>query len=44
MNNKRNGFLVFYSYEIIGCYCQTELGHGSDVQNLETVAEYDVKT
>lgn len=33
-----------YSYEIVGCYCQTELGHGSDVQSLETTAEYDVKT
>jgi acyl-CoA oxidase len=22
------------AYEIIGCYAQTELGHGSDVQNL----------
>lgn len=22
------------SFEIIGCYAQTELGHGSDVQNL----------
>lgn len=32
------------SYEIIGCYCQTELGHGSDVQGLETTAEYDPKT
>ncbi|KAL4448667.1 hypothetical protein ABPG74_012756 [Tetrahymena malaccensis] len=33
-----------YSYEIVGCYCQTELGHGSDVQSLETTAEYDVST
>ena len=23
-----------YNGEIIGCYAQTELGHGSDVQNL----------
>ena len=22
------------NFEIIGCYAQTELGHGSDVQNL----------
>lgn len=29
---------------MIGCYCQTELGHGSDVQGLETTAEYDSKT
>jgi acyl-CoA oxidase len=29
------------NYEIIGCYAQTELGHGSNVQGLETVAVYD---
>ncbi|EAR98581.2 peroxisomal acyl-CoA oxidase (macronuclear) [Tetrahymena thermophila SB210] len=33
-----------YSYEIVGCYCQTELGHGSDVQSLETTATYDPET
>ncbi|EGR34637.1 hypothetical protein IMG5_005310 [Ichthyophthirius multifiliis] len=33
-----------YSYKIIGCYCQTELGHGSDVQSLETTATYDETT
>ena len=27
--------------QIIGCYAQTELGHGSDVMNLETTATYD---
>lgn len=27
--------------EILGCYCQTELAHGSDVQNLLTTATYD---
>ena len=26
---------------IIGCYAQTELGHGSDVMNLETTATFD---
>lgn len=30
--------------QAIGCYCQTELGHGSDVKNLETTATYDVTT
>lgn len=32
------------TFEIIGCYAQTELGHGSDVQNLETTAELDLET
>jgi acyl-CoA oxidase len=27
-------------YEYIGCYAQTELGHGSNVRGLETVAEW----
>lgn len=29
---------------IIGCYAQTELGHGSDVSKLETTATLDLKT
>ncbi|KAG0150496.1 hypothetical protein CROQUDRAFT_38258 [Cronartium quercuum f. sp. fusiforme G11] len=29
------------NFEIIGCYAQTELGHGSNVQGLETIAAYD---
>ena len=29
---------------LIGCYCQTELGHGSDVASLETTATLDKTT
>ena len=29
---------------ILGCYAQTEIGHGSDVQGLETTATFDPKT
>ncbi|CAI2361014.1 unnamed protein product [Moneuplotes crassus] len=31
-----------YTLQAVGCYCQTEMGHGSDVQSLETTATYDV--
>lgn len=30
--------------DIIGCYAQTEIGHGSNVSGLETTAIYDEKT
>ncbi|XP_004299412.1 PREDICTED: peroxisomal acyl-coenzyme A oxidase 1 [Fragaria vesca subsp. vesca] len=33
-----------YKMQIIGCYAQTELGHGSNVQGLETTANFDPKT
>lgn len=32
------------AYKIIGCYAQTEIGHGSDVQSLQTEAIYDEET
>ncbi|MBA0859225.1 hypothetical protein Goshw_004587, partial [Gossypium schwendimanii] len=33
-----------YKMQIIGCYAQTELGHGSNVQGLETTATFDPET
>ncbi|KAF2622244.1 acyl-CoA oxidase [Macroventuria anomochaeta] len=32
------------NYDIIGCYAQTELGHGSNVRGLETTATWDPKS
>jgi acyl-CoA oxidase len=29
---------------MVGVYCQTELGHGSNVRGLQTVATYDKNT
>jgi len=31
-------------HKILGCYAQTELGHGSDVSRLETTATFDKTT
>lgn len=33
-----------YKQAIIGCYAQTELGHGSNVQGLETTATFEPST
>ncbi|CEQ41721.1 SPOSA6832_03472, partial [Sporobolomyces salmonicolor] len=33
-----------YNHEILGAYLQTELGHGSNVQQLETTSSYDPAT
>jgi len=30
--------------KFMGCYCQTELGHGSNLRGLETMATFDKKT
>lgn len=32
------------SLDLVGCYAMTEIGHGSNVQNLETTATYDAET
>lgn len=29
------------NFRIMGCYAQTEMGHGSDVAGLETTATFD---
>ncbi|XP_074304778.1 peroxisomal acyl-coenzyme A oxidase 1-like [Silene latifolia] len=38
---QRKWLPMAYRMQIIGCYAQTELGHGSNVQGLETTATFD---
>ncbi|KAI3744109.1 hypothetical protein L1987_57184 [Smallanthus sonchifolius] len=32
------------TYEVIGCFAMTELGHGSNVRGIETMTRYDAST
>ncbi|KAF8019388.1 hypothetical protein BT93_G0152 [Corymbia citriodora subsp. variegata] len=41
---QRKWLPLAYKMQIIGCYAQTELGHGSNVQGLETIATFDPHT
>lgn len=41
---KQKWLPLFDTGMVIGAYAQTELGHGSDVQSLETEATFDEKT
>ena len=41
---KKKFLIPALKYKIIGCYAQTELGHGSNVQGLETIATYIPET
>jgi len=41
---KREFVRAGWMYERVGCYAQTELGHGSDVQGLETTATFVEQT
>ncbi|KAI3707375.1 hypothetical protein L6452_25831 [Arctium lappa] len=41
---KRKWLPLAQKMQVIGCYAQTELGHGSNVQGLETTATFDPQT
>jgi len=45
-NAEQSAFWVpkLMSFEITGSYAQTELGHGSNVRGLQTIAEYEKAT
>eukprot|EP01080_Neovahlkampfia_damariscottae_P010159 gene10159-2579_t len=44
-DEQRNWWLPrILTLRMIGCYCQTELGHGSNVRGLRTTATYDKAT
>ena len=32
---------ILYLNKVLGCYAQTEIGHGSDVRGLQTTATFD---
>ncbi|XP_078506954.1 peroxisomal acyl-coenzyme A oxidase 1-like [Lissotriton helveticus] len=37
-------FIPAWNLEIIGCYAQTEMGHGTHIRGLETTSTYDPST
>ncbi|KAK9095266.1 hypothetical protein Scep_026735 [Stephania cephalantha] len=41
---KQKWLPLAYKLQIIGCYAQTELGHGSNVRGLETTATFDPRS